>query len=67
MDDDTIDGIFDGFDGRKTFCVYHPNYGRGLTIKAPNEDAAMVKAAEIWGVRWQSYEYYPYVTVMRIR
>lgn len=52
-----VDGIFRKYTGKKAFQVNHPLY-KTVTVAAPDEASAIVAAADIWGVRWQTYDIY---------
>ena len=59
------DCCFEGYRGTKRFTVSHPKHKKGLTVAAPNEDAAMVAAAKHWNTRWQAVEFYAYAEVIQ--
>ena len=56
---------FEKYNGAKRFFVNHPAHQQTLTVAAPDADAATVAAADYWGERWQSYQFYPYCTVAK--
>lgn len=57
-----VNCTFGEYGGKNKFYVSHPAH-TPILVAAPDEDSAMVAAADYWGERWQSYSYYPYVTV----
>lgn len=67
MSDGYLDRIvhFEGYRGRKLYCVTHPRHG-SLTIAAPDEATAIVAAASQWRERWQAYGFYTSCIVMRV-
>lgn len=58
-----LDGVFGSYGGKKRFCVSHPGYKKALRVAAPNQDAAIVAAANALGVAWTKYEFYAYCEV----
>lgn len=54
---------YQGYTGKKRWLVTHPNHQRAIGVIAPTAQTAMVAAAEGWGERWQSAEFYSRVTV----
>ena len=62
---DPIDARFEGYRGRKLYCVTHPRHG-SLTIAAPDEAAAIVVAAKQWEERWQAWDFHTSCIVMRL-
>jgi len=59
------DIAFEGYHGRRRYTVSHPDYSGVLMVAAPNDVAAIVAAAEIWGVRWQNFGFYAFCEVRR--
>ncbi len=58
------DVAFEDYKGVKRYTVSHPAHKRDLRVAAPDENAAMVAAAERWGERWQSIEFYAYCLIV---
>ncbi len=57
-----VDAVFEDYTGKKRFTVEHAAHPP-MTVAAPDENSAMVAAAEHAGLRWQSYSYYAYARV----
>lgn len=51
------------YQGKKQWSVRHPAHRSSVRVFAPTEEAAIVAAAEYWGERWQSIEFYSSVAV----
>lgn len=54
---------FPGYAGTKKWLVSHPRQAAAVRVTAPTAQAAIVAAASVWGVRWQSVEFYAYASV----
>lgn len=54
---------YPGYTGKKKWSVHHPRHAQPITVTAPTELTALVAAANGWGERWQSIEFYTAVTV----
>ena len=57
------DTVFKEYGGVKRWRVRHG--GRVCIAAAPDEDSAMVAAAQLWGCRWQEYAFYAYCIVQK--
>lgn len=60
----TKKGRYEDYRGTKRWEVKHPRYGRCYVL-SPDPDSAMVAAAQIWGVKWTSLEFYTVCTICR--
>lgn len=63
LKEEKLDATFGDYKGSKRFTVSHPNYKKAARVAAPDENSAIVAAADFFGVKWTSYEYYAYCTV----
>lgn len=54
---------FDGYEGRKRFEVRHPSHPP-CVVAAPDENAALVAAADYNGMDWRKVSYYAYAEVL---
>lgn len=61
---DAPDVRAEGYDGPKIFDVWHVRHG-ALLIAAPDETAALIEAAKIWGERWQKWAFYTSCIITR--
>lgn len=50
--------------GAKQFTVKHPEHGQ-TTVTAPDEDAAIVAAAQFWNTQWTKVDFYAFCEVSR--
>lgn len=48
---------YERYDGARRYSVSHPTY-KSLTVTAPDENSAIVAAAERWGAQWTKYDFY---------
>lgn len=55
--------VYPGYTGKKRWSVRHPRHAQPITVTAPTELTALVAAANGWGERWQSIEFYTAATV----
>ena len=55
---------FEGYEGKNRWEVCHPSHLPTI-VAAPDENAALVAAAEFNGMRWRDYSYYAYATVLK--
>lgn len=62
-DSDPIDAVFGSYGGKKRFVVSHPDYKKPCRVAAPDEDAAIVAAADFFEARWTKYSFYAYCKV----
>ena len=53
------------YTGTKRFKVTHPAHKDAVFAAAPDENSAMIAAADAWGERWTSIDFYPYCKVVR--
>lgn len=58
-----LDGVFGSYTGKERFEVRVPGKRKILRVAAPNEDAAIVAAANAVGRRWTEYEFYAFCEV----
>ena len=50
---------FEGYTGAKRYIVSHPAHaGDDLTVAAPDENSAIVDAADRWGEKWTRIDLY---------
>lgn len=63
--EEKLDGVFGNYSGKKRFSVSHPDFRNPLRVAAPSEEAAIVVAAKIRGVKWTAYEFYAYCEVFQ--
>lgn len=56
--------VYPDYQGKKRWSVRHPQHRKPVTVTAPTAAAAMVTAANLWGDRWQSVEFYAYAEVV---
>lgn len=50
-------GVFNGYSGSKRWEVSHQVYGR-CYVRAPDADAAIVAAAQVWKTAWTALDFY---------
>lgn len=55
--------VYPGYSGKKKWSVRHPRHPQPIFVTAPTEQTAMIAAANGWGERWQSIEFYSLVEV----
>lgn len=56
-----------GYDGPKRYCVEHPDYREPIVVKAPNEAAALVAAANAWDDVFTQWRYHGRAIARRIK
>ena len=59
-----FDCAFEDYKGIKRFTVSHPAHIDSLRVAAPDEQSAIVAAADRLGERWTRYSFYAYCTVL---
>lgn len=64
MDNDRIDGVFEHYKGKKRFVVRHESLGE-CRVAAPDQDSAIVAAADHFGQDWTRIAFYAYCTVTK--
>ena len=62
----SVDAVYKDYSGKKRFRVEHPDVSYPMFIAAPDENSAIVAAAERLGRRWNEYAFYAYCNVMQI-
>ncbi len=60
-----LDATAAGYDGPRMWSVLWKSR-IPATVAAPTAEAAMVAAANFWGVRWQAADYYEKVKIIPI-
>lgn len=50
-------GKFEDYAGKTQYVVEHPAHGKA-TVFAPDEDSAMVAAADVWNTKWTKADFY---------
>lgn len=66
MSDKFCDIAYEDYKGNKRFTVTHPAHAGELTVAAPDENTALVAAANYWGETWTRYGYYAYCNVFAV-
>lgn len=61
----TKTGRYEDYRGKKKWVVEHPDHGKA-TVFAPDEDAAIVAAANVFGVQWTQMVFYTLCSVSKI-
>lgn len=57
---------YQDYSGSKRYIVSHPAHaGDDLTVAAPDENSALVAAADRWGEKWTKIDFYCYCKVIR--
>lgn len=56
---------FHGYRGTKFWEVSHPDRKEAQIVRAKDETSALIAAAEVWGERWQSVNFYLRAVVKR--
>ena len=59
-----IDAVYKKYGGKKRWSVKCPGHKECLRVAAPDENSAIVAAAERLGRVWREYEFYAYCEVM---
>lgn len=52
-----VQATYQGYEGVKRYDVTAPGK-RTILVSAPDENCAIVAAANYWGERWQNWEFY---------
>lgn len=60
-----FDCAFGDYTGKSRWIVTHPEYKGELRVAAPDENSAIVAAADRWGDTWTRYGFYAYCTVFK--
>ncbi|MCR5811445.1 MAG: hypothetical protein K6G34_08720 [Lachnospiraceae bacterium] len=60
----TPDAYFEDYSGKNIYLVSHPDHRKTLRVAAPDEQAAIVAAAERWNETWRDYRFYAYCKVI---
>ena len=58
-------GRYEDYRGKKKWVVEHPDHGKA-TVFAPDEDAAIIAAAKVFGTPWTRLEFYTGCSVSKI-
>lgn len=58
-------GRYADYNGTARYSVEHPNFGR-TTVFAPDEESAMVAAADVWNTRWTRLNFYTQCNVYKM-
>jgi len=61
-----VDAVYRDYKGKKRYRVNHPDIGYPLFVAAPDENSAIVAAAERLGRKWNEYDFYAYCDAMQI-
>ena len=61
----TKTGRYDDYRGKKKWVVEHRDHGKA-TVFAPDEDAAIVAAAKVFGVQWTQMVFYTMCSVSKL-
>lgn len=56
---------FGNYEGKKRWTVMHPRHHREITVRAPDDNAAIQAAANYWGEDWTRYDFYAYCEVLK--
>lgn len=59
------DCTFGDYIGKLRWIVSHPKYPQELTVRAPDDIAAIKAAGDYWGEDWLKYTFYPYCKVRK--
>ena len=59
-----IDAVYEKYSGKKRWDVKCPKWKGTMRVAAPDENTAIVAAAERVGEVWTKYEFYAYCEVM---
>ena len=65
-DEISADAIYKDYGGKKRFRVEHPDISFPLFVAAPDENSAIVAAAEKLERKWTDYDFYAFCNVMQI-
>lgn len=58
-------GRYNDYAGKTQYGVEHPDFGR-TTVFAPDEDSAIVAAADVWNTRWTRLNFYTQCNVYKM-